>query len=76
MINVDNVTGKKVKEHSPNWPQIPDHLYKFLIIDDPGSGKIDVLINHLNYHPDIDQLYLYAKYDYETKYHFKALQWS
>ena len=26
MINFNNVTNKSIKEHNPNWPQIPDHL--------------------------------------------------
>ena len=31
MINFD-VTKENIKEHNPNWAQIPDHLYKILII--------------------------------------------
>ena len=25
MINFNGVTNENIKEHSPNWPQIPDH---------------------------------------------------
>ena len=25
MINFDDVIKEKIKEHNPNWPQIPDH---------------------------------------------------
>ena len=28
MINVDGATKKHIKEHNPNWPQIPDHPYR------------------------------------------------
>ena len=27
------------KQRDPNWPQIPDHQYRILIIRDSGSGK-------------------------------------
>ena len=39
MINFDNVTKESIKEHNPNWPHIPDHPYRILIIGDSGSGK-------------------------------------
>ena len=35
MINDDVINGNK-NEHSPNWPQVPDHLYRVLMIG--GSG--------------------------------------
>ena len=28
---------KETKENNPNWPQIPDHSYKILIIRGSGS---------------------------------------
>ena len=31
--------------HNPNWSYIPDHLYRILIIDGPGSGKTNALFN-------------------------------
>ena len=34
MINFDNII-----KHNPNWPQIPDHPYRILIIGGSGSGK-------------------------------------
>ena len=39
MINFDDVMKENIKEHNPNWPQIPDHAYKVLIIGGSGSGK-------------------------------------
>ena len=32
MINVDDVAKENIKEHKPNWPQIPDHPYRTLTI--------------------------------------------
>ena len=32
MINFDDVTKENTKEHNTNWPQIPDHPYRALII--------------------------------------------
>ena len=29
MINFDYITKENIKEYNPNWPQIPDLLYKF-----------------------------------------------
>ena len=44
MIKFDDVTRKSIKEHNPNWPQIPDYPYKILIIGGSGSGKTNYLI--------------------------------
>ena len=35
---------ENMKEHNPNWPQIPDHPYRILIIGVSGSGKNHYLI--------------------------------
>ena len=45
MINFDDVVKENIKEHNPNWPQIPDHPYRTL---------------RFNYTP-YDKIYLYAK---------------
>ena len=39
IINFDNFTKENIKEHNPNWPQIPDHPYRILTIGGFGSGK-------------------------------------
>ena len=31
MINFDDVTKENIKEHDPNWPQIPDQFYIIVI---------------------------------------------
>ena len=39
MINSVDVTKENIKEHNPNWPQIPDHPCRTLLIAGSGSGK-------------------------------------
>ena len=68
MFNFDYNTKEDIKEHNPNWPQIPDHPYRILIVVGSGSGKINALLNLINHEPDIDKIYLYAKDPYEAKY--------
>ena len=34
MINFDDATKENIKEYNSNWPQIPDHQYRILIISD------------------------------------------
>ena len=51
-------------------PYIPDHPYRILIIGGSGSGKTNVVLNLINNQPDIDKMYLYAKYPYEAKYQY------
>ena len=68
MFNFDYIAKEDIKEHNPNWPKIPDHLYGILIIGGSGSRKTKVLLNLINNEPDIGEIYLYAKYLYEAKY--------
>ena len=70
MINFDDVTKEKIKEHNPNWPQISNYLYRILILGGSGSGKKDSLFNLINEEPDIDKIYLYATDPYEAKCKF------
>ena len=52
-----------------NWPFIPDHSYRILITDGSGSGKTNVLLNLIKHQrPDIDNIYLYVKDSFESKY--------
>ena len=48
MINYDDAIKENIKEHNPNWPQIPDHLYRILIIEGSGAGKTNSLFNLIN----------------------------
>ena len=70
MINFDDYThGSKIK-HNPDWPYIPYHPYRILIIGGSGSGKTNVSLNLINKQADIDKIYLYAKNLYEENYQF------
>ena len=68
MINFDDYANENKSKHNLDWPYIPDHLYRILIICGWGSGKTNALLNLLNKQPDIDKIYLYAKDPYEVKY--------
>ena len=70
MINFADYTNENKIEHNSKWPYIPDHPYKILIVGGSGSGKTNALFNLINYHPDIDKIYLYAKDPYEAKYQY------
>ena len=70
MINFDDYTNENIIEHNSKWPYIPDDPYRILIIGGSGSGKTNALLNLINNQPDIDQIYLYAKDPYETKYQY------
>ena len=48
MINFDDYTNENKTRHNPNWPYIPDHPYRILIIGDSGSGKTNTLLNLIN----------------------------
>ena len=68
MINFDDVTKQNVKEHNPNWPQIPDHQYRIIrITGGSASRKTSSSINLISHQPDIEKIYSYAKDPYETK---------
>ena len=32
MFNFGSITKKDIKEHGPNWPEIPDNPYRILIV--------------------------------------------
>ena len=70
MINFDDYVNENKIEHNKNWPYIPDHPYRILIIGGSGSGKTNVLLNLIENQPDIDKIYLYATYPYEAKYQY------
>ena len=70
MINFDDYTNENKRKNNPNWPYIPDHPYRTLIIGGSGSGKTNMLLNLIENPPDIDKIYLYVKDLYEPKYQY------
>ena len=70
MINFNYITNESKEKHNSNWPQIPDHPYRILIIGDSGSGKTNSLFNLIYHQPDTDKPYLHVKDSYEAKYQF------
>ena len=68
MINFDDYVNENEIKHNENWPYIPDHPYRILIIGGSGSGKTNLLLNLTEKESDIDKIYLYAKDPYEAKY--------
>ena len=58
--------------HYPNWPYIPDHPCRILIIGGSGSRKTNVLLNLIKHQrPDINKIYLYIKNQFESKYQLR-----
>ena len=70
MINFNDFVNENRIEHNKNWPYIPDHPCRILIIGSSGSEKTNLLINLIENQPDIDKIYLYAKDPYESKYQY------
>ena len=70
MINFDNYTNENKTEHNSKWPYILDHPYRILIIGGSGPGKTNALLNLINNQLYIDEIYLYAKDQYEEEYKF------
>ena len=61
MFNFDEYTNDNKKEHNFNWPYIPDHPHRILIIGGSGIGKTNALLNLINNQQDIDKIYFICK---------------
>ena len=70
MFNFDYITKEGIKEHNPNWPEIPDNPYRILIFEGSESRKTNALFNLINHEQDINKIYLYAKNPFEAKYQY------
>ena len=70
MINFDEYTNENKKWHILNWPYIPDHPYRILIIGSSETRKTNALLNLINDQQDIDKTYLYVKDPFEDKYQY------
>ena len=45
MINFDDYANENKTKHNQNWPYVPDHPYRILIIRGSGSGKTYALLD-------------------------------
>ena len=54
---MNNYNQSLEKNHKPNWPYIPDHPYRILIIGGSRLGKTDVLLDLIN-----DQILIRSTY--------------
>ena len=70
MINFDDYVNENKTEPNKNWPYVPDHPYRILIIGGSGSGKTNALVNFINEQNDTDKIYLYARDLNEPKYKY------
>ena len=70
MISLDDITKENIKEHNPNWVQIPDHPHRIFMIGGSGSGKTNSQFNLINQQPNIDKTFLNTKDPYQAKYQF------
>ena len=61
MINFEDITKESIKEHNPNWSQMPDDPHKILINGGSGSGKINSLFNLISHQLHIDRTYYILK---------------
>ena len=61
MINFDDIFNENKTVDNKNWPYIPDHPYRILIIGGSRSGKTNALLNLIENQPEIDKIYLYTK---------------
>ena len=72
MFSFYYIVKEDINKHNPNWPGLPDHPYKMLIVGCPGSWKTNGLLNLINQEPDIDKIHLHAKDPSEAKYQLLA----
>ena len=70
MISFDGYTNENKTKNNFDWPCIPDHLYRILIIGGSEPGKTNAFANLIIEQPNIDKIYLSAKDLYESKYQF------
>ena len=70
MTDFDEIIGGNTQEHNPHWPQILNHSYRILIVDNFGSFKTNVLISIINHQPEIHKIFLHAKDPYALKYQY------
>ena len=69
MAMVKNCDQSVQINNNPNWPYLPGHSHRILIIGGSGSWKTNVLVNLIKHQrPDIDKIYIQIKDPFELKY--------
>ena len=68
IINFDDVTEDNIKEHNSNWPQIPDNLYRILVVRGSGFGEKNSVLNLISKQVDINKMYVCPRDTDEAKY--------
>ena len=63
-----NHSANQTANRNPNWWQVPDHPYRMSVIVNYGPGKTNALLNLISYKPDIYEIHLYAKNQFEVTY--------
>ena len=58
----------KIQKNNPNYPQIPNHPYRILIVYSFVSGKTNSLFHLISQQPDIDKIYLNVNDPHKAKY--------
>ena len=58
MTNFNEVTKENIKSRLPNWPLVPNHSYRMLIIGGYRSGKTNTLFYLKCHQQDIDKFFL------------------
>ena len=69
MNKFDDVTKENIDEHNPNWPQIPDHPYRILIVRGSESKK-NALLNFIK-RQDGDEYSILIKFIHVLKIQMK-----
>ena len=54
MIISEDYANENRTKYNKNWPFIPDHPYRILIIVGSGYGKTNLLLNLIENQPGID----------------------
>ena len=68
MTNFDDVTNENMKEHNPDWSEIPDHSCISLLTRASESWKTNAFLNLIIHQPDIYKVHLNGKDPSEAKY--------
>ena len=76
-LNVTIMLQKEnIKEHNPNWPQIPDHPCRILTTGDLCSGKTILLFNLISQQPDTETIFFYNLFKDPCEAKFKLEKYN